>query len=101
MLGDEAMVAALRACEAERGSRRRDQFRWFEALCVLEQLARLVEGDRRRFGELRDPLGAWIEQHGRFADGPGGDGRQPVRYIVIAESEWARLQGDSEPPSAA
>ena len=79
---------------------------WFEALCVLEQLAKLVGGDRRRFGELREPLGNWIEQHGRFADDMGvrseleGPG-MTVRYIVITDAEWARMQGHAPPPSAA
>jgi len=106
MLDDETMLAALRGCEEQRRSLRRDQAVWFEALCVLEQLARLVGGDRRRFGELREPLGAWIEQHGSFADDPGvrseleGPGAM-VRYIVLTEAEWARLQGHSQPPSAA
>src|SRR5262245_61893841 len=100
------MVAALRACDERRRTLRRDQALWFEALCVLEQLAKLVGSDRRRFGELREPLGKWIEQHGRFADDPGvrseleGPGAM-VRYIVLPDDEWARLQGGSQPPSAA
>src|SRR5262245_21510565 len=106
MLDDETMIAALRACEAQGRSLRRDQSRWFEALCVLEQLAKLVDGDRRRFGELREPLGDWIEQHGSFADSVGErvelDGpRAIVRYIVISEAEWVRLQGHVQPPTAA
>jgi len=106
VLDDEAMVSALRACEESQRTIRRDGAVWFEALCVLEQLARLVDGDRRRFGELRDPLGEWIERHGRFADDPGvrpelEGARAMVRYIVITETDWARLRGQSQPPPAA
>jgi hypothetical protein len=106
VLDDETMVAAFRACEARRRVVRREGDVWFEALCVLEHLARSVGGDRRRFGELREPLGAWIERHGRFTDDAGESSeahslRSPVRYIVIGESEWARLQDQSSPPSAA
>ena len=106
VLDDETMVAALQACKSTRRSFGRDGEIWFEALCVLEHLSAFVGGDRRRFGELREPLGAWIERHGRFADEAGLRSglerpKPTVRYVVIAESEWARLQEGSSPPSAA
>jgi hypothetical protein len=106
VLDDETMVDALRACVEGGRTIARDQSVWFEALCVLEQLAKLVGSDRRRFGELREPLGEWIERHGRFADDPGvrseleGPGSM-IRYIVLTERVWAQLQDQSQPPSAA
>jgi len=106
VLDDENMVAALRACGGSGRAFRRERETWFEAMCVLEHLARFVGGDRRRFGELREPLGAWIERHGRFTDDAGlhpepGRLRQPMRYIVISDSEWERLQGQPSPPPSA
>ncbi len=96
MLDEATIVAALRRCREQPASVAGSGECWFSARCVLDRLADTVEMDSRRFGELREPLGSWVERHGRFADEPGVraelEGPLPtVRYIVLAESEWERL----------